>query len=340
VTDGALSVSVVGTPGAAPVPVAVHVRGREVGRTLAAPGSTVTIALPPFAPGWWVGDATLDPDELRADDQRDFVWHVAPPARVAARADDVGPFLAAALAVLADGGRIGRSTGAGSDVSIGDQAEGPRASVVLPPADAALVGQVNRALAARGVGWRFSAPGTPGPLAAPGLAAIAGIQVTRRYRIEGAAEADSTVLATVNGEPWLVRDANVVLVGSRLDTAWTVLPASPAFVPFVDVLVNRVARGEAGSPVTEAEGPARVEFRTRGADTVGATLYGIDPRESDLTAATPELARRVLGADVLDDAAFAAARFSGTGRADGSAVLLALALLVAAVELGVATLTR
>jgi hypothetical protein len=350
VTDGALAVSVVGTPGAAPVPVTVRVRGREVGRTLAAPGSTVTITLPPLGPGWWVGDVTLDPDELRADDGRAFVWRVAPPARVTARADDVGPFLAAALAVLADGGRVGRAGGASSDVSIGDFPDGTRASVVLPPADPALLGQVNRALAARGVRWRLGAAGTPGPLAAPGFA-IAGIQVTRRYRIDeatgdggGVTGADSAVLATVNGEPWLVRDANVVLVGSRLDTAWTALPASPAFVPFVDALVNRVARGEAGgeSPVVEAEGPPHVEFRTRGADTVGATVYGIDARESDLTAATPELVRRALGraAAVLDDRAFAAARFAGTGRADGSAVLLALALLVAAVELGVATLTR
>ncbi len=348
VTDGAVAVSVVGTPGAGPAPVTVRVRGREVGRALAAPGSTVSIALPPLAPGWWLGEATLDPDELRADDRRLFAWRVAPRARVTAQAD-AGPFVAAALGVLADGGKVSRGEGGGGgggggggDVSIGARPEaGARASVVVPPAAPALVGQVNRALAAQGARWRFGSPGTPGPLAAPGAAGIAGVQVTRRYRLEsGAGEAggDSAVLATVNGEPWLVRDGSVLLVGSRLDTAWTVLPATPAFVPFVDALVNRLARGEA--PIAEAEGGPRVDFRTAGGDTVGAIVYGIDPRESDLTPAAPELARRVLGAAVLNDAAFAAERFAGTRRVDASGLLLALALLVAAVELGVATLTR
>ena len=149
---------------------------------------------------------------------------------------------------------------------------------------------------------------------------------------------DSTVLATLNGEPWLVRDGSVLLLGSRLDTAWTALPAAPAFVPFVDALVNRLARGEAA--ISELEGAPSVEFRIRGADTIGAIVYGLDPRESDLTPASRALAHEVLGADVLDSTAFAAARFAGAGRRDGSGLLLVLALLVALVELGVATRTR
>jgi hypothetical protein len=149
---------------------------------------------------------------------------------------------------------------------------------------------------------------------------------------------DTTVLATVNGEPWLVRDGSVLLLGSRLDTAWTALPAAPAFVPFVDALVNRLARGEA--PVSEVEGAPRVEFRTRGADTIGAIVSGLDPRESDLTPASPALVHDVLGAEVLDGAAFAAAGFAGAGRRDGSGLLLVLALLIAVGELGVATRTR
>jgi hypothetical protein len=100
--------------------------------------------------------------------------------------------------------------------------------------------------------------------------------------------------------------------------------------------------GEGGALVTEAEGAPRVDFRTRGADTLGATVLGADPRESDLTPASRGLVRDVLGggAEVLDDAAFAAARFAGTGRSDVSGLLLTLALLLALVELGVATLTR
>lgn len=346
VTEGAVVVDVAGSGGAGPVPVSIRV-GRErsgtVARGLAIPGSAVTVPLPSqsITPGWWSGEAVLEPDELRADDRRAFVWRVAPPARVAATAG-AGPFVAAALAVLREGRRIAD----GRDVVIGDAPPpaGSR-SVVQPPADAALVGQANRALAARGVDWRWGEAGTPGPIAAPELAMIEGVQVKRRYRLLGAGSSEQgaeQVLATINGEPWLVRSGNVVLLGSRLDTAWTALPATPGFVPLIDALVNRVVAGAA--EVTVAEGAPRVEFLVRGADTVGATVFGPDPRESDLTPATGAVATAAFGGrervHVLDDAAFASETFAGTRRADASGLLLVLALLLAAVELGVATRTR
>src|SRR5207244_3570590 len=211
----------------------------------------------------------------------------------------------------------------------GRPAAGSKASVGVPPADPARLGEVNRARAERGGRWRFGPVGTPGPIA--GTVAPERTPVGRRYRLEeigqdGAKSRDSTVLARVNGEPWLVRDGSVLLIGSRLDTAWTALPATPGFVPFLDALVNRLARNEA--PVIDAEGVPRVEFRIRSVDTLGATVFGPDPRESDLTPAAPGLARDVLGAEVLDDASFAAARFAGTGRSDVSGVLLTVALLL------------
>jgi hypothetical protein len=174
---------------------------------------------------------------------------------------------------------------------------------------------------------------------------INGVQVVRRYRLQGDGSAEqgaTDLLATVNGEPWLVRSGGVVILASRLDTAWTALPASPGFVPFVDALVNRIVVGEA--EVDQAEGEPRVEFRMRGPDTIAATVYGPDARESDLTPATPANATAALGGgdhvEVLDDERFAAERFSGTRRADTSGLLLVLALVLAAVELGVATRTR
>ena len=340
VTDGAVAITVAGTPGGGPAPVTVRLRAtaspvgrsRDVGRALASTGSSASVPLPSMAPGWWIGEAVLDPDELRADDRRAFVWRVAPPARV--RADPgAGPFVTAALAVLTQGKRVAE----GTDVSLGERLQGDAGkTVLLPPADPALVGQANRALAARGVRWRFGASATPGPVATASLAGINGIPVARRYRLEGGDT--TTVIATVNGDPWLVRDGDVVLLGSRLDTVWTALPASPAFVPFVDALVNHLARGEA--PIGEAEGPPGVVFQVHGADTVGATVSGPDGRESDLTPATADVVRRAIGAEVHDEARFAAERFAGTRRADVSGLLLALALLVAAVELGVATRAR
>jgi hypothetical protein len=146
------------------------------------------------------------------------------------------------------------------------------------------------------------------------------------------------VLVTVNGEPWLVREAGLVLVGSRLDTAWTALPATPAFVPFVDRLVNRVARGEGA--VGTVVGAPGVAFAVRGRDTVGATVSAPDPRESDLTVAPPAVVRRALGAAPLGAARFAAERFGGARRADLGGVLLVLALLLAGVEGWVAWRTR
>jgi aerotolerance regulator-like protein len=339
VADGTVSVPLTGTPGASPGAVTVRLRGRIVGRAIAAPPSGVSLPLPPLGPGWWVGEAILDPDELRADDRRLFVWHVAPRTRVAT-APDAGPFVAAAVAVLRDAKRVAT----GNDVMVGGRPRGGGGTtIVFPPVDRALLGELNRALAARGTRWRYGAPGTPGPIAAPELGRIGGVLVSRRHRIvtgmvnaERGTGADSTVMATVNGEAWLVRDGGVVLVGSRLDTAWTALPRATAFVPFVDALINQVARGE--RPVRAAEGAARVEFEAQGVDTVGATVYGADPRESDLTPAPAKLVQETLGARALDQARFAAARFSGTRRAEVSGWVLALAMLVALVELGVATL--
>ncbi|HYU28979.1 MAG TPA: BatA domain-containing protein [Gemmatimonadales bacterium] len=363
VSEGAAVIELSGsTPGDGsrpqPVPVTIRVgggggrRGGEItARGLATPGSdragtgggggasraTVTVSLPAqsLAPGWWVGEAALEPDELRADDRRPFAWRVSPPARVMATAG-AGAFVSAALDVLRDGRRV--SDGRDVVISGADGPSGNRA-IIQPPADPALIGQANRALAARGVPWRWNQLGTPGVMASPELAFIDGAAVARRYRLEGGSE---DVLATVNGEPWLVRSGSVVLLGSRLDTAWTALPAAPGFVPFVDALVNRIVVGE--TQVAAHEGAPRVEFQTRGTDTIGATAFGPDARESDLTPATTSRAIAALGgADrvaILSIDRLAAERFSGARRLDASWILLVLALLLAAAELGVATRTR
>lgn len=325
-----MSVTVAGTPGAGPAPVTLRLRGRDVARGLAAPGAAVTLPLTDPGPGWWVGEVMLDPDELRSDDRRLVVWHGVPPARVHADAA-AGPFVAAAIAVLQGAHRVRD----GADVTLADR-PGAGPSVVVPPSDPALLGQVNRALQARGVGWHFGSAGSPGPITSAALPGADDVRVMRRQRLEGT---DSgVVLASVNGEPWALVASGVVLVGSRFDTTWTALPTSPAFVPLIDALVNRFSRGE--SPVTEREGAARVEFARVGSDTVGATVYGPDVRESDLTPADPALVRRALGAELVSDGGFGAAAFAGLGRADLSGVLLVLALLLALGELAAATLAH
>jgi len=331
-TASGVAVAIAGTPEARAVPVTLRLRGRDLTRALAAPGATLMLPLVTPGPGWWTAEIVLEPDELRGDDRRNVVWHTVQPARVSPTAGGgAGPFVTAALSVL----RAARRVSDGDEVTIGDRL-GSGASVVLPPADPALLGDLNRALGARGIAWQFGERGTPGRLASGRVPDLTGVAVVQRYRLRGG---DSTaVLASVAGEPWAVASAGVVLLGSRVDTSWTALPTSPAFVPFLDAMLNRFVRGE--TPVSERDGAPRVEFHTVGPDTVGATVYGPDPLESDLTPADPSQVRTALGAEVLPPGQFLSATFAGTRRADLSAALLLAALLLAAVELGVATLTR
>lgn len=330
--DTRLLVPVVGTPGGKAATLTVTLRDRVVSRVLAAPGDTLAVPLPAEPVGWWAGAVDLESDELRADDRRLFVQRVHPPARVAA-ARDAGPFVAAALDVLRNADRVT----AGSDVTIAVLPAG-RFAVVPATGDPASVGAVNRALGLRGGRWRFGLPATPGRLAVSGaaLSGLGGVPVGKRLELTGGDP--RTVLATVNGSPWLVRDGSALLIGSALDTAWTTLPATPSFLPFMDALVNVLAQGEA--PVTDTVGTPGVVFRVSGRDTTGAVVLGPDARESDLTPAPPGAFAHALGADVYSASAFADAVFTGSARGDAGGLLLILALLLAAAEWTVAMTTR
>lgn len=329
VSDGIAVVSVGGNAGArgAPLTVRVAPSAREVGHALAVAGEEIAVPLPTGGPGWWVGEMTLEADELRADDRRVFAWRNAPPPGVVADSS-VGQFVATALAVLREAGRVGVDR----EVTIADQPS-PGACIIVPPSDPALIGQLNRALAARGVRWRFGTRGTPGDILAPDLDLLEPIPVAVRHRLLWEGEGEG-VLATVNGEPWIVRVGDVVLIGSELDTAWTALPGRPQFVPFLDALVQRVARGETG--VRHVEGPVGVVFEVQGVDTIAAVVSGPDLRESDLTPASASRIRAVLGADVLDGPTVGTAGFAGSRRVDAGAPLLIMALLLALTELAVA----
>jgi len=332
VVGGHLLVPVVGTPGGAPATVTVTYRGRVISRGLGVAGDTLSVDLPPAPAGWWTGDVDVNADELRADDHRVFAYRVQPPARV--RADPAaGSFVGVALDVLRAAGRAAP----GTDVTIGPLPAGPH-SVVLASGDPAAVGAVNRALALRGGRWRFGPPGTPGPVrsGSPVLAAVAAAPVTRRLELEGGGPSD--VLATVNGAPWVVRDGAVVLVGSALDTSWTPLPRLPGFVPFLDALVNLVAGG--GQGVTDSTGDPGVDFLVTGGDTAGAVVRGPDPRESDLTPVAPRVLAGTLGARLVSPESFPGEAFAAAVRGDAAGLLLALALLLAALEWGVALTTR
>lgn len=352
---GRIGVRVGGDSGAA-VPLRLQVGMRPLRPALVAMGAPTTVPVPALRPGWYEVHAEIDPDELRADDERWAGVRVAPIA--AADWSEAGRFVAAALEALQASGRI-RS---GHAVVVG--ALGAGASVVLPPADPARLGALDRALLARGSTWSF------GPLVERAGSVdsngwLGRATVLKRQRLVSSGSGMTGVLATVDGEPWLVRSGDLVLVASRLEPEWTDLPLKADFVPFLDAVIDRFARGEVeaetgavGAPTLlpeEVTGVARgstrwgveggagftppatgVYWLLDGADTVGALGVSADPRESDLRSADPATVARLWKARVVDAGEAGRAAFALGARADLRGPLLWLALLAGLGELVVA----
>lgn len=288
------------------IPLSVRLGERPPRQALASVGVPTSAALSGPLAGWWPVRADLDPDELLGDNERTGVVRIAPVAQVT-WSDDL-KYLGAAAQVLLSNGRISR----GAEVSLGRL--GPAFSVVEPPADPAELGAINRSLEQRGVGWRFGRLVAASAMSDSG-SLIGRERVEQRYTLEPIGSGRTGIMATVGGTPWIVRGAGVVLLGSRIDPAWTGLPLSASFMPFMDALLNRVARGEVtlagGFPlepvslpdqVTEvrmgerswrAEGGAPfrpgesgIHFLLSGPDTIGALAVNFDPRESVLDRAS------------------------------------------------------
>ena len=365
--SGAVRVRVGGGPSdSGRAAVSLGVDGRAGARALAATGGEVELAAPSLAPGWHTGAVSLDADELRADDARPFAVRVAAPAVVlAAPADETGPFLHEALGVLAAAGRVRLG---GGDVRIGSGTSGARSAVVLPPADPAAFGALNRGLEAAGIPWRYgSRREREDTVEAPSIPELAGARVRSRWTLEPTAVADTAdVLARAGGDAWIVRTGGVVLIGSRLVPDETTLPLTGAFVPFVGALVGRLVRGDAGVREVHPGAPVSLEGRVTalargdsviavragavieaptlpgvwalraGTDTAGMLVVAADARESDLTRADAAAAAAAWpGADVTvtDDARqYGARRFRGAGRSELTGLLLLLALLVLVAE--------
>jgi hypothetical protein len=341
--------------------LSVRIGTRPPRQQLARGGATVSAPSGALTPGWRIASAELEPDELRLDDRRVTVVRIAPPAQVTWLSED--RFLATALDVLLQNRRIVR----GGELTIGTL--GARRAIVMPPIDPAGVGALNRALASRGSRWRYG-----DAVAQPGItdsSAILGrYQVSRRFALVPVGAAPPGVLATVGGAPWAVRSGELVLLGSRLDPDWTSLPLSAGFVPFVDYLVNRAARGDltvadiapgdayplpdAATAVSrdgtlrEIEGGASfravetgVHFVLAGGDTVGAIAVNPDPRESDLTAADDAAVRGLWrGARVVASERAASAAFAAGGRADLRGPFLWIAALLALADAALAGTRR
>ncbi len=353
---GVVTVSTTGTD-TTPVPLALAVAGRAPRDVLLLPGVAAAERVAALGSGWRTLTANLPPDEFRADDEQTISLRVAPPAVV--RWDATDRFLDAALQVLVADRRVT----AGAGVLVGELGPGP--SVVLPPRDPALVAALNRRLAARGVAWRYGAQVVAEERTDSGPLLPTREAVVRRVRVE-AAGGGGEILATVAGEPWVVRSGDVLLLGSRLEPAWTALPLGTAFVPWLDALLSRALRGEAvlegvvaGEPMrlpervgavvragerTVVEGGAPwspptpgVYHMLAGEDTLGAVSVILDPRESDLRRADEGSVRTLWGRTTvleLDEGPRRA--FTVGGRGDLRGALLLLALLGVCAEVGLA----
>lgn len=221
------------------VPVRVQVGTLPARQALSAGGVVAPIRLSPPS-GWHPIQVELPPDELRADDSRADAVRVLPPPAISWPAED--RFLGAALGVLAEGRRVNASAGPNA-ISVDRLGSGT--SLIFPPEDPARIGALNRALAARDIPWHFGAPEAIEEVTDSGVVVEGGIRLHRRSPLVSSRAVPAGVLATVRGGvPWIVRAGDVTLVGSRMDPTWTDLPLTAGFVPFLDRMVTRVARGE------------------------------------------------------------------------------------------------
>jgi hypothetical protein len=339
--------------------VAASVRAASHGprELLVAPGVPATQRIAGEVPGWFTVTVSLPPDELRIDDSRSVAVRVSPPPAVHWEPED--RFVVAALEVLRSDGRVR----AGEAVRLGTLGQG--VSVVYPPADASMIGALNRALAARGSQWQFGVPVSAGEVSDSSALLPAGERIARRFTLEPQG-AGGDVLATVSGQPWLVRSGDLLLLGSRLDTAWTALPLSAAFLPFLDAVLSRAAHGEltatelvVGSAlrlperVTSVAGPSGpvgveggslwrprspgVYHLTAGGDTLGAVIVSVDARESDLSRAADGDVRAVWSRATVASLERGPRRaFTAGSRGDMRGPLLLLALCCALAEAGLA----
>lgn len=332
-----------------PVAAMLSAGGRPLRELLLTPGQPAALRIPALPVGWSEVSIALAPDEFRLDDTARAAVRVAPPTPV--RWEPGDRWLDAATAVLVADRRIRPGDG----VRLGGLAPGP--SVVVPPADPALLPALNRQLAARGLAWRYGSAVQAAERVDSAAVLPFRPEVSRRVTLEGGREAGGgDALVLVDGAPWAVRDGDVILLGSRLDPDWTSLPLSAGFVPFLDLLLTRVARGELSLPtvsvgttvslpgrateVRAGDAERRVEgggtwhpsipgvhHILDGVDTIGAVNAVLPVAESDLVRIDAEGLRQRWPDAILRplDAARQVA-FGAAGRGDLRPLLLLLGL--------------
>lgn len=246
------------------VPVRLVVNERIRGAGTLPPGAEATIAMPPAGQGWIQGYADADPDDLRADDRRYFAFRSRPAPTVAVGGAP-GVFVAEALAVLEEAGRVQTTTPEAADLLVSANGAGmdrrnPDGSVViLPPDDPTLLPALNRRLADAGVPWRMDAgvSSGEGELVGEGLPmplSSASVRDWYSLRMTSDPPAPPRTLAEVGGEIWAVEGAKpeggrYLLLASPMTRDATSLPVSTAMLRFVDWIASEWS-GAGGAPAS------------------------------------------------------------------------------------------
>lgn len=279
-----IAISLTGTGTRDSIPVRLVISDRVAAAAAATPGATTLLTFPPRTSGIVTGHVELDPDALRGDDVRYFAVHLRPAPRVALAGRPA--FIADALDVLDDAGRIEVVSGAGADVVIAPGGAGLEAlaegstAVVIAPTAATELPAVNRRLAEAGIPWRFAPPtgGGESRLETEGLddeilASLEDVRIREVYELRPEGEADHSPLITLrDGRVWAARGEladgrRYILVASPLSTQATTLPTSPALILLLDRLTG----------VWAADSPPRTEVAPGSTITIpaGATAVAL-----------------------------------------------------------------
>jgi hypothetical protein len=250
-TDAALD-SVAGAALDSEATLRLELDGQTAGGARAPWGSVVTIGLPELSPGVHLGRVEIEPDGLRADDERHFAVHVVEPPTVE-RSGPEGSFLGVGIETLRQAGRLGSgrvNVRVIEGAPVGDPGDAGDAEtlVMVPPLDPVELPAFNQLLARLGTGWTAELDpgrGEIGIAESAGALRLEGVAVHRRYLLRplDGAVPDTILLEAADGEPWLIRSQvgghTFLVLGSALDPAATDLPASPAMIPFLEALLVR-----------------------------------------------------------------------------------------------------
>ncbi|WP_419161320.1 BatA domain-containing protein [Candidatus Palauibacter sp.] len=231
--------------------IRLELDGRLAGAARTPWGTSAVLGLPELEVGLHEGRLEADPAGARADDLRYFAIRVVPPPAVRFHGA-AASFTGVGIETLRAAGRLGSASNGAvavvdGDATLGAPWQGASTIVFVPPADPVDLAAFNQGLATLGIGWQARVDPGSGDLGLeePEAAfSLSGVRVRQRYALSplgGGSEADTTLLRTEDGEPWLVRTESggrlALILASALNAEASDLPAHPAMIPFLEALL-------------------------------------------------------------------------------------------------------